>query len=94
MPELLLLALACFGGSGLATLLLLRLTRERLRMLRLLPLLAVLALWVLAWQETHTPSMFGGLNGLAALGKAVGGALVLLGWAVVMLLYVRKRREP
>lgn len=86
MLELLLPALACFGGSGLVTLLLLRLTREKLRLLRLLPLLAAAALWVLAWQEARTPSIFGGLNGLAALGKAIGGGLILLGWAVPLLI--------
>lgn len=93
MLELLLPAFVFFFGSWLVTLLLLRLSRERLRFLRLLPLLAVLALWALAWKEYHAPSLFGGLNTLAALAKAAGGVFVLIGWAIPMMLHFWKRRR-
>lgn len=94
MLELLLPACAFFFGSWLVTVLLLRLTREGFRVLRILPLLAALTLWMLAWKEYQTPSMFGGLNTLAAVGKAAGGLFVLIGWAVPMMLSFWRGRRP
>ena len=90
MLELILVALAFFLGGLLPTLLLCRLTRNRLKFLRFLPLLGVAVPWGLAWYDYTSGGFFGDL---AAFGDFIAGVLVLLGWAVAFLIAFLKRRN-
>ena len=79
--ELILWALGFLLGGFAVQLLLLRLTRKRMKWLRFLPLTVVAWLWVSAWQNYHhSHALFIGLSELAALADAIAGFLILLGW--------------
>lgn len=61
-------------------LLLLRLTRSRLRFLRWLLPLGILIFLADAWRIYQTPTFFIGLSALAALIDVIAAAAFLLGW--------------
>lgn len=85
--ELILFALAFLLGAFAVQLVLLRLTRKGWKWLRFVPLAAVAWFWLLAWNESQDTSMFGGLSDLAALGHAIAGGLILLGWGAAWGIY-------
>ena len=90
--ELILWALGFLLGGFAVQLLLLRLTRKRMKWLRLLPLAAVAWLWVSAWQNYHhSHALFIGLSELAALVDAIAGFLILLGWGAAWFLGRKKK---
>ena len=89
--ELILLALAFLLGGFLVELALLQCTKHKWKWLRFLPLAAVTWFWVLAWEESRVPSMFGGLGDLAALGHAIAGGLILLGWGIAWEIFRLRR---
>lgn len=90
MLELILLILAVILGTLLLTLLLCRLTRNRLKFLRGLPLVGVGTLWGLAWYDYTSGGFFGDL---AAFVDFIAGALVLLGWILAFVIVFLKRRK-
>ena len=90
--ELILWALGFLLGGFAVQLLLLHLTRNRMKWLRFLPLTVVAWLWVSAWQNYHhSHALFIGLSELAALADAIAGFLILLGWGAAWFLGRKKK---
>lgn len=86
--ELILLALAFLLGGFAVQLLLLHLTRNRMKWLRFVSLAAPAGMFVLAWQD-YTSSAF--FSDLAAFVDACIGVLILLGWCAAWGIFKLKK---
>ena len=86
MMELILMALAFLLGGFGVELFFLHLTKSK--WLRALPLMAVAGLWWLAWID---PTLFIGLNELAAFVDVAASILILLGCGLAWLVFHRMK---
>jgi len=94
MAELILIPAAVVAAAFGVQMLILRLTQKKWKPLRWLVLSALIPLGLLVWDEVRIPSMFGGLDDLAALFYLLLAICVLVGWIMGWAVHALVGRRP